>query len=97
MDKKLEADVRLLTVVAAQLDQHCVDADVKSIRRAEMDVADLCNSDENIDSDEPNDNSRQRIESIAFIDGWDDDLNVPSDLELDNGSTNEEGSRKRTL
>ena len=62
MDQKLEADVRLLTVVAAQLDQHCVDADVKSIQRAAMDVANLCNSDENIDSDEPHDNFRQRID-----------------------------------
>ena len=57
-----------------------------------MDVADLCNSDENIDSDEPHGNSRQRqfilIESSAFIDGWDDDLNVPSDVELGNGSIN---------
>jgi hypothetical protein len=26
MDRKLEADVRLLAVVAAQLDEHCVDA-----------------------------------------------------------------------
>jgi hypothetical protein len=68
--------------------------DVKSIQRAAIDVADLCKT-------EPYYYSRQRqfilIESIAFIDGWDDDLDVPSDLELGNDSTNEEGSRKRTL
>ena len=55
-------------------------------------IAGLCNSDENIDCDDPNDDSRQRqfilIESSAFIDGWDDDLNVPSDVELGNGSIN---------
>ena len=107
MDRKLEADVRLLAVAAAQHDQNCVDAhsltqsdDVKSIQRALMDVADLCNSDENIDNDERNDNSRQRqsifVESSAFIDGWNDELDVPSDLELVTGSNNEGGDRKRT-
>ena len=105
MDRKLEADVRLLAVAAAQ--HGCVDAhsltqsdDMKSIQRALMDFADSCNSDENIDNDEHDVNSRQRqsifIESSAFIDGWNDDLNVPSDLELVNGSNNEGGDRKRT-
>ena len=64
---------------------------MKIIQRAAM-IAGLCNSDENIDCDDPNDDSRQRqfilIESSAFIDGWDDDLNVPSDVELGNGSIN---------
>ncbi|KAL7446202.1 hypothetical protein ACHAXH_009378 [Discostella pseudostelligera] len=79
MDRKLEAEVRLLTLPASQ--DHC-DAhsltqsdDTEVIQRTLMDIASRCNK---MESKDDSDYSRRRqsifIESNAYVDGWYNDI-----------------------
>ncbi len=103
MDRKLEADVRLLTVEA--LHDHCVDAhsltqsdDMESIQHTLMDIANLCKNDKDIDhKDKFRKKQSVLIESNAYVDGWYSELNVPCGNEMGADSHSKNGERQQTL
>jgi hypothetical protein len=103
MDRKLEADVRLLTVEA--LHDHCVDAhsltqsdDIESIQHTLMDIANLCKKNHDIDNNDKSQNQPSIIiESNAYVDGWYNKSNVPCDNEMGANIQSKDDERQRTL